>query len=445
MRKILYPIVLMMLASACSNRQPAEAYSWEADLHQRLLTDFCLTEAQVKAYIRKYIPDVTDEQMRRWEETKALEYMELDGEKRYFQNAGPNLFRIDSLCRDIKQRQLKSGGLEGCEKDNVENLPEIIGSVKKTGQPLAAPKRIRITYTLTVDTNAVPAGKVIRCWLPYPRTDLSRQQDVKLLATSEAEYVLSPAEATHRSLYMEKRAVQGEPTVFSESFEYTSYGEWHALDPDLILPYDTTTKLYREYTSEREKHVVFTPRLRELAARLTAGESNPYRKAQRIFRWITHHFPWASAREYSTIDNIPEYVLDNGHGDCGQVSLLFITLCRICGIPAHFQSGFMMHPNGWNLHDWAEIYLQGIGWVPVDQSFGIPSFARDADEENFFLGGIDSWRLIVNSDYGMPLVPEKKYPRSETVDFQRGEVEWEGGNLYFTQWDYEMEIEYLTR
>ena len=35
----------------------------------------------------------------------------------------------------------------------------------------------------------------------------------------------------------------------------------------------------------------------------------------------------------STIENIPEYVLDNRHGDCGQVSLLFITLCRISGIP----------------------------------------------------------------------------------------------------------------
>lgn len=33
--------------------------------------------------------------------------------------------------------------------------------------------------------------------------------------------------------------------------------------------------------------------------------------------------------------------------------------------------------------------------------------------------------MIVNTDYGMPLQPEKQYPRSETVDFQRGEVEWE--------------------
>ena len=102
-----------------------------------------------------------------------------------------------------------------------------------------------------------------------------------------------------------------------------------------------------------------------------------------------------------------------------------------------------MHPGAWNLHDWAEIYLEGIGWVPVDQSFGIPVFARSLEEEYFFLGGIDSWRMIVNSDYSAPLMPEKKYPRSETVDFQRGEVEWEGGNLYFNKWKYKMDIESL--
>jgi len=65
------------------------------------------------------------------------------------------------------------------------------------------------------------------------------------------------------------------------------------------------------------------------------------------------------------------------------------------------------------------------------------------EEEYFFLGGIDSWRMIVNSDYSAPLMPEKKYPRSETVDFQRGEVEWEGGNLYFNKWKYKMDIESL--
>ena len=37
--------------------------------------------------------------------------------------------------------------------------------------------------------------------------------------------------------------------------------------------------------------------------------------------------------------------------------------------------------------------------------------------------------MIVNSDYGMPLVPEKKYPRSETVDFSV--VRWNGREVTF--------------
>ena len=108
-----------------------------------------------------------------------------------------------------------------------------------------------------------------------------------------------------------------------------------------------------------------------------------------------------------------------------------------------FMKTMVQKPLQEGLEKMAETYFEGVGWVPVDQSFGIPAFARNADEEYFFLGGIDSWRMIVNTDYGMPLVPEKKYPRSETVDFQRGEVEWEGGNLYFPQWSYHMDIDYL--
>ena len=313
-KKLLYTVALFVMASACSTKPESKPYNWEDDLYQRLLTDFCMTESQVKDYIRKYIPDVTDEQMRQWEASKALECMMLDGEKRYFRNAGPNLFRVDSTCYDIKIAK-EGTSPSGSEKVNMENLPEIISAVKKEGKAIVAPKRMRVTYTLTVDTNAVPAGKIIRCWLPYPRQDQARQQDVKFISASEPQYTFSSPECRHSTLYMEKRAVEGEPTVFSETFEFTANGEWHNLKPEDVQPYDTTTALYKEYTAEREKHIVFSPRLRELAAKLTAGETNPYLKTKRIFRWVNDNFPWASAREYSTIENIPEYVLDNRHGD----------------------------------------------------------------------------------------------------------------------------------
>ena len=44
-------------------------------------------------------------------------------------------------------------------------------------------------------------------------------------------------------------------------------------------------------------------------------------------------------REYFTISNISEYAATNLKGDCGVQAILFITLCRIAGIPAKWQSG----------------------------------------------------------------------------------------------------------
>lgn len=418
-------------------------YSWEKDLHERLLVDFCRDHDYIKEYIARYIPDVTDEQIKAWEESKDLEYMTLDGKKLYFRYAGQNLFRVNEECRIIKDGPASDDPSAGEETTEERHINQIMSDVKSSGNAIVQPKRLRITYTLSVKPDMVPEGEIVRCWLPYPRTDHPRQKDVKLISTSLPEYKIAPEKYAHSTLYMEQPAVAGEPTVFSETFEYTICGEWHKIDAAKVKPYDKSSKLYKEYTSEREKHIIFTPKMRELAARLTEGETNPYLQAKRIFLWINENFPWASAREYSTIENIPEYVVENGHGDCGQVTLLFVTLCRICGIPAHFQSGFVVHPDWWNLHDWGQIYLEGYGWVPVDQSFGVRDYADSEEERDYFLGGVDSWRMIVNSDYGKALYPKKIYPRSETVDFQRGEIEWRGGNLYFPAWNYSMKMELL--
>ena len=74
MRKLLYTVALFVMASACSTKPESKPYNWEDDLYQRLLTDFCMTESQVKDYIRKYIPDVTDEQMRQLLDQVRQEY-----------------------------------------------------------------------------------------------------------------------------------------------------------------------------------------------------------------------------------------------------------------------------------------------------------------------------------------------------------------------------------
>lgn len=429
----------MLLLTGCASRLAATD-DFQQDKLNRTRIDFSKTKEQVLDYIRKYIPDVTEEQMLQWEKEKSLECMIIDGKKMYFYNAAPNLFRINKEAIAIKQA--KDGLVQdGKDKVNSTHVPQVVSEAKAKKEAIVHPVRMRVKYTLTVKPNAVPDGEIIRCWLPFPRTDQPRQTNVKLLNASENEYTIAPAKYKHSTLYMEKKQEKDKPTIFSTEFEYTSSAEWHQLKPEDILPYKKDTPLYKEYTSEREMHIRFTPRIKELAQQLVGNEQNPFLKVKRIYEWI-NLFPWASAREYSTLDNIPEYVLDNKHGDCGQVSLLFITLARYCGIPAKFQSGFMMHPGAYNMHDWAQVYFEGVGWVPVDQSFGLFS-SDNEDEKYFFMAGIDSYRMIVNDDFSSSLFPKKKYPRSETVDFQRGEVEWRKGNIYFNQWKWNLEIEYL--
>ena len=241
---------------------------------------------------------------------------------------------------------------------------------------------------------------------------------------------------------MEKTVKKDKPLKFEIEFSYKSAAEWFNLEGKEVKPFDTNSDLYKTYTSERAPHIVFSDSIKAISERIIGNETDPYQKMKKIFTWVDENFPWAGAREYSTIDNIPAYVLANNHGDCGQVTLLFITLARYNGIPARWQSGFMMHPDGLNLHDWSEFYIEGMGWMPMDQSFGINRFTDDEKVRYIYSNGMDAYRWIVNNDYSQPLFPEKIYPRSETVDFQRGELEWKGGNLYFDKWSWDFDVTY---
>lgn len=444
-------VAILLALNIWLPRQMRHKYSWERDLSQRYAVDFDRTEKDVKNYIQEYIPDVTDAQIEDWTKSGKLESMVIGKRRMYFHSAAPNLFRIVPELAALKAEKDSSSGLEGHQIIDSQTIPVIEKAVEDNlaaGKPdpyYALPKRMRVTYRLTVPANTLRPGKHLRCWLPYPRSDVGRQTDVKFIEAgvngvpySKDKIIFSDPECAHGSLYMEAETQRWKDVTFYEVFEYVSCGEWHPIDSSKVLPYNTESPEYKEYTAEREKHLIFTERIRRTADSLTAGIENPYLQAKAIYSWIDKTFPWASAREYSTIENIPEYVLSSGHGDCGQVTLLFMTLCRAKGIPTRWQSGFMMHPGDKNLHDWCEAYFEGYGWVPVDQSFGVTPYGG-----YFFLGGIEPYRMIVNTDFGSEMSPAKNYPRSETVDFQRGEVEWEQGNLYFNLWNYDYDIEYL--
>ena len=225
------------------------------------------------------------------------------------------------------------------------------------------------------------------------------------------------------------RAQAGRADAISITYELTNFAQHWAIDPAKVTATPDTPEM-RQHLGERPPHIVFTPALREFSQRVIGEERNPYRIARNC-SMPSIAFPWAGAREYSTISNISDYALHAGHADCGQQTLLLMTLLRLNGIPARWQSGWVFSDGDYdNMHDWGWLYLAPYGWVPMDVTFGRLE-SSDPANRRFYFGSLDAYRLAFNDDYGQPLYPPKQHFRSETVDSQRGEVEWRGGNLYF--------------
>ncbi|TVR74810.1 MAG: transglutaminase domain-containing protein [Marinilabiliales bacterium] len=422
-----------------------------ADRARRFMIDFPLTSDDVLERLRADSVDAGEDDLRRWEDAGELEYIMIDGERRYFRWAHRNLYRINDELRQKMQidRERDSSLAAVC----MEQIGQILGktSIAGPGIPIN-PETMVIRYTITVDAGAVPPGETIRCWMPWPREDIARQDMVRLLSSSPEEYILSPPDTPQRSIYFEQVAVSGEPAVFSMEAEFRSWSQYfppalfRGRDPGdgpagaeqagSALPAYVTA-----HTGERPPHIRFSSEIIELAGSLVAEGMTQYEKVRAFYHWINDNIIWTSAIEYGLMSDIPSYVLENRRGDCGMQTLLFISLCRYAGIPARWQSGWMMHPGHVNLHDWAEVWLEPAGWVPVDVSFKLQP-SPDPIVSGFYITGMDSYRMTVNNDYGRQFYPPKGHVRSEPLDFQRGELEWRGGNLYFDQWRYRMEVEY---
>jgi len=406
----------------------------------RIAHDFSVTEEQADSQIEKLIGQVTPEEMTAWKEKGWLEWRMIDGEKKYFKRAVSNLLLIKKF-REQKEARLREIAREPEMILRLHHTEEVLKSSGNQGN-LVVPVNMKMTYTITVHPDAVPDGEKIRCWLPFPKNNQPRQKEIKLLSTSNPEYAIAPDTAIHSTIYMEASAKKGVPTVFQISYAYESSAQHFNMSQIKILPYDKSTADYQKYTSEQLPHICFTDDIKKLADSISGNDENPASIVRKIYFWFKDNIPWAGALEYSIIPNISEYVINNRRGDCGMQTFLFMSMLRYKGVPVRWQSGWMVPPGAENLHDWCEVYFEGTGWIPVDDSYDLQNSKNPLIRE-FYLSGIDSYRLIVNEGIAGPLHPGKDFLRSEPYDFQRGEVEWKGGNLYFDKWDYDMKIEYF--
>ena len=417
------------------------------DLIHRIKVEYATDADALLAKLRKSIPDVAEADLDRWTRAGEAQHRVIDGQISYFNREPANIFRF---CEEAKQRRQRAGNgpKEEARWKLTDHLKQVMEAAERSESAEVLPITHRMTYTITIPPSAkIKSNSIVRVWLPFPQ-EYRQQKKVKLISTTPPHLSIAPSAidaggtisgAPQRTIYFEQRAIDPSKSLtFQEVFEFDSYAYYPKLDEAKAQP--TLPDSTKSYLAERPPHIRFTPQLREQVAAIVQGETNPLVKVRKIFHWVDTNIRYHAEDEYGTISSFSEKCLSLKRGDCGVQATLFITMCRLAGVPARWQSGWESKPIGWTMHDWAEFYVEPWCWLPADPSYGLQKSDNPAIR-NFYIGHQDSYRLIVNLDYGRDLHPPKQSLRSEPADFQRGEVEVDGKNLYFNEWSYEMKVE----
>ena len=263
----------------------------------------------------------------------------------------------------------------------------------------------------------------VRAWLALPAACPS-QSHITLDRFTETPAHIAAEDAPQRTVCWEADLTENRTFGAEYSYRETAvYADPLSFTPDPEQP--------DFYTGEEAPHIVFTPYLRALAAQLTEGITSPAEKAKRIYDYVTLNVRYHFQPSYFVHESIAENCARSRRGDCGIMALTFITLCRIAGIPARWESGFAVAPGDAGCHDWARFYVAPRGWMYADCSYGA-SMARRGDEvlRRHYFGSLDTGRMVANSAFEAPFDPPMLGFRSDPYDNQSGEMEADGVGLY---------------
>lgn len=152
-----------------------------------------------------------------------------------------------------------------------------------------------------------------------------------------------------------------------------------------------------------------------------------------------------SVKRGTLVRSIYDLVVDK-YALCENETLntVFVSMCRMCGVPARWQGGWALSDYiedssieteaGVIKHDWAIVNLQPYGWVYVDCGF-----ARRSDNiiipgtnvllKDFFFGNIDPCMVPTASAPAADLYPAKDYVRADEIYNYRGEAELVPGKM----------------
>lgn len=274
--------------------------------------------------------------------------------------------------------------------------------------------------TVEVNVNAPADAKDVRIWIPYPASDANQAiSDVAVTGNFTSKSVAKDAESGSSILSVEwKGPAGGRQLTYAFTAVRNEVLSGSLVDAGKVVP-QAEMKEYLDlsWLGKTEQ------RIRREAALITEGKTTALDKARAVYEWVVDNMrrdPNAKACGLCDVERL----LSERMGKCADVHTVFVALCRAAGVPARDLWGIRM-PKAREgdmtkmQHCWAEFYLPGTGWVPVDAGdvhkivHDRKLSAEDAKrlpERNYFFGSVDEYRILLGTAHGKLTPPQAGGP-----------------------------------
>lgn len=406
-----------------------------------LRAEFSLSQDQLQERLAKTYRGYQASELADLERRGSILACQIDGKRLYSMSNPGNLQFFDTSLMARNESAAKNFRKFADIFLEESAKLDALRAAAKHPEHYVAPVRMVYAGKVVIRQSDLPPGKLVRAWLPYPLL-APAIQNIRTLSALPAGTLKScpDIESQVGTAYFEvPRPDQGD-VVIELKVAFDAYHSDFPVDPDRVEPYDTQNDLYRRFTRS-EQQMTLTEPLGALAREIVGGETNPYRKARRLYDWVCDHlkynFVWRWRDATFTYGSASEEVRKRRIGDCVIQSVFYAALCRSVGIPARVHNGPIFPPGMKNDHVWAEFYVAPYGWLPVDVTYSeVASMVPGLTEvqrrclRDFFFARMDRWRFCTErNDLAQELVPRKCTPRRHVAMFTAPEFECGGQNV----------------
>jgi transglutaminase-like putative cysteine protease len=297
---------------------------------------------------------------------------------------------------------------------------------------MAELKERQAEVTFRINLNAPPDAKDVRLWIPYPVSDRNQAvEDVKFSGNYVNAEVYKEKEYGNSALYAEWTGASKERTL-TYSFK-VKRREVVAKD----FP-KTESTLSRDEVKEYLKGTTLGPvtgKVKETAERITKDKKTVLEKSRAIYDWIVNNM-YRDPNIKGCGTGEVERLVETLGGKCGDIHSVYVALARSVGVPAREVFGIRI-PKGKEgdmtkaQHCWAEFYLPGYGWVPVDpadvRKYMLENKVSDPgdikDIVEYFFGAVNESRIAYGMGRDVTLNPPQKGEKLNYFMYPYAEVD----------------------